>query len=1228
MRLKYFIFLSLALLLGLFVFLSPRIPAVGDIRSRLLQEAEKALQADVSVQEIRWRWAPLPHLTLLHADIVHPDYELRLPKSRIYPAWRALLTGRIAVGSLELLSPRAKINSSLYNAVTDGTIQLPLLNITISNGTLSLAPYRNDHLRTKETTFSDIAFKVRKKSNHLAISLQSRTTFAPAFSVKGDIDLAVSSYAGTMESRQFELARLVETDNPVIRPLPSQVDLKCDVIGRGLHTVRILFSGNIPSFSLQRLAEPVAFVFDQADLLLEKKGRELSARIYQLKMREPDVSFSGGVSRYFSENAELPLYRLDLGAGKIDLADIRRKLLTLLGDNSITQTVCDIVRDGGAKSATYRFDAPLAGFESIELMHINVDVDRAMIHVPVVDLDLTESSGPIVIENGEISGRDLTSRLGNHYGSNGSFALGLSGDNHLFKLDLDIDADLAELPKTLHHLIANQYFRNEVLKFSSTGRKMGHLTIGDDLRDFTVDVRISDLTDAEISYSRLPWPFRFHGGMLHIEDERIEWEKVAATAGPHEIRETTGRLAWDDAMLPFALDNLQAEFDAGSLYEQLAAYPRINNSLLAGLTSVAGRAVVEKGSATGRILAPADWKYSLSGMVGDVNVVTEKLPETIIIKEAVLSIDEKSLTATAGEISLLDNPFSFAAGLTHTFFRQWQGEIELGGTVSPGMGNWLREKKWIPEPFFPKIPCELKKLKISFSEPDLAIAGTVANKSITGVPVEALFEVEMKGDRHRNTRLHFFNYPKDALITITGDRRHESPVVNFQGSLDKQTVSAIFNSPFLLAGELEGFCRITLPMEKSHPPVFEGRLEGRDLEWLWGDLLRRITVGKLSITGEKENLLVHDLDLIFEKEKANVQGSVTVSPTLITTDLTLHSESLSLNTITRFIDDLSVFLKKGNNTESSGMPRKLAGKIALQTEEFVFAETIREGKSMSYRLTPLSGSFDFSGPQSTTLLLDDANFCGLEIDGTLKWHKDRNSKQFFMKNPEPNLTRLEDFLACSGVKHEIISGPFQVNAALTDDNGRLSAGAFHLASEGGVLKRMTLLAKIFTLINFTDLYQGLFNSGFNYKLLEIDGHVADNLFILDKAIMEGEGMDIIAQGNINLQDLQTDLTIFIVPFKSIDKIINIVPLIGRIIGGKKRHIITYPVKVNGNLMNPEISILSPTAIGKAAVDFLFDTLTLPLDLLPTVSPPEQEPEPGREGSNMTPQTGNQEEEKK
>ncbi|MFZ5764807.1 MAG: AsmA-like C-terminal domain-containing protein [Thermodesulfobacteriota bacterium] len=1211
MRPRYLALLCLALLLGLFAVAAPRLVKVEDIETRLVHEAEKGLDAEIAVERIRWRWGPLPHLTLLNTRIVHREYSLRLPKSRIYPSWRALLSGKVAVGGISLLSPEATITTSLADTHQGLPLLTSLPEIRVTNGALQLSPSPSGPFPIRPASLSAIDCTVRRQAGHLTFSLTARSSFAAAVSLSGALDLDTLAYAGTLESKGFELKQLVATEGPLFRPLPSRVDFTCDIRGQGSESGQLLFAGGIPSFALQRLDEAVSFDFDKASLLLEKNGADLSARIYELHLREPDLSFSGSVSRIEPAGSPTPEYRLDLASGAINLNDIRQRLLALLGDNETTALVCDIVRGGGAKSAHYRFAAPLAAFADISAMTIAVDVDRADIHVPEVDLDLSQSSGPILIDKGVISGSGLTSRLGNHYGSNGSFALGLADDNHLFRLDLDIDADLAELPATLHHLIHHDLFRKEVLKFSASGRRLGHLTIGDDLRDFTVDVRIPDLAGAEVVYERLDAPVRFAGGMLHITDKKIEWRQVAGKTGPHRIDNCSGALSWDDPLIPFAVKELGAELDAETLHRQLAAYPVIADDLLRDLSSVAGTISIESGTASGPLLSPSTWRYQLAGAVREMTITAAGLPEKLVIAEAAVTLDENTVAFSSGTMTMLAGEFTFAAGLIHRLLHQWQGWLELSGILSSEAGAWLEQSGRIPDPFFPKTPCELKKMKVSLSDDELTVAGGVGNTTLDGKPVEAVLDIVFRDGRHQTTSLHFFRYPEDGRITISGDGRDQAPLISFQGALNRQTVAAIFSSPSLLDGHLEGFFRMQLPRGEKQGFSLEGRIEARNLAWLWGDQLRQLQISRLSLEGNGDQLTLHDMEVLFAEERANVQGTVRIGPDEISTDLALSAVSLSQETISRFIDDLSVTLKKKKKEQAAGAEgesgsRKLTGTIALRADEFLFTETVKEKKGRRYRLTPLAGTFDFSGSDAVTLQLEEANFCGLEIDGSLQWGRERSSKKFFLKNPAGGQPLLEEVIACAGVEHEIITGPFQVTAELTDENGTLTAGSFHLTAAGGVLKRMTLLSKIFTLVNFTDLYQGLFSTGFNYKLLAIDGHVADNRLLLDRAVMEGEGMDIMAQGAINLHSLDTDLTVYIVPFKSIDKLINIVPLIGRIIGGKKRHILTYPVRVTGNLKEAEITVLSPSALGKAAVDFLFDTLTLPFELLPDYPAPEKD----------------------
>ena len=1205
---KYKITLLLLLLLGLLVYTAPRLLSVKEIQSELIDRAGASIDAEISMGQMRWRWTPLPHLTLLDTTVTHQDYVLRLPETRIYPDWQALLAGRIDMGSISLLAPDLLLNPSILSAAEWQAPALPRTNVTITGGTVSTPSFAADQLRLKNLSLAGISLKIRNRFDHMSVSLQGSSSFAAAFALEGKYFPGSGAYSGTVKAEKFQLPEMIASDSRTITPLASKVDFSCDITGQGLHAVQVLFDGNLPAFALQRLENSVPFIFQRAKLRLEKKGRDLTAKIVELRLADQEATFSGTVSRTFGADAGLPFYRLDLAAADIDLNEVRARLLKLLGDEHITRTVCDVVRAGRAKSATYTFDAPLAGFRDLMEMTINVDVDNAEIHVPEVELDLSRASGPIVIEDGILHGSGLTTWLGDHYGSNGSFSLGLSEHNWLFTLDLDIDADLATLPQTLHHLIDDDNFRREVVKFSSQGRKMGHLTIGDDLRDFTVDVRIPDLQGSTVNYERISWPINLQGGMLHIYGHEVEWRQFAAEVGPHKLVECSGNLIWGESGMPFTVKSAAATLEASSFLKELMRYPLIAATLSPSIASAEGQLVVRKGEVNGPFISPADWQYALSAGLENMIVTSPQLPAPVPVSRGTLEMDRNHVSLADASLTFLDSPLTLSATLSHNLFADWSGRLVLDGPISPAQGAWLAGKNWIPTLFFPKIPCEIKKFAINFAEEDLDISGTLANKSLSGLPIEAVVEVNVTEGRHTRSSLHFFKKDQDGLVTISGDSRTSAPEIAFQGRLDWETLAAIFTRHTILNGELSGLFKLTLPMQGKNGFSFNGRAEARDLEWLWGNSLRKVAVSHAALLGNREHLRIDDLAFSFENEKISGSGDLLFHPQEVTLDLAFHAETLSQQVLTHFIDDLSVFYKKikgpDPGDDASRLAKRITGGIRLEAEQFQLAESIKEGKAASYKLTPFAGRIDFSDPNTITLFLIDSNFCGLAIDGTLKWRDKESSKEFLLKNPADSLPFFEEFLPCAGVRNTLITGPFAINASLTDENGTLASGTLHLQAKDGILQKMDLLSKIFKLINFTDLYQGLFSSGFRYKVLKIDGHVVNNILILDKAVMEGEGMDIIAQGNINLPDLESDLTIFIVPFKSIDKIINMVPWVGRIIGGKKRHILTYPVRVTGNLREPELSVLSPTAIGKAAIDFVFDTITFPLDLLPDMDAPE------------------------
>lgn len=236
-------------------------------------------------------------------------------------------------------------------------------------------------------------------------------------------------------------------------------------------------------------------------------------------------------------------------------------------------------------------------------MEIHVDVASANIYVPEVDLNLEKSSGPIIIKDGELSGEGITTWLGNSYGSSGSFLLGLGKGKWAFKLDVDIDADISELPGTLHHLIDSPIFKNEIVKFSASGRTKGHLNIGDDLRNFSVKVDIPNVSDTMVYYDRVPWPLQLKGGTFNVVDSRASWNGIAGKLGPHVITETSGKTSWEDASTPTDILSLSAIIDSKIFLQALHKYPNLSEIIDNQLLSSDGFIEITEGTLHGPFLS-------------------------------------------------------------------------------------------------------------------------------------------------------------------------------------------------------------------------------------------------------------------------------------------------------------------------------------------------------------------------------------------------------------------------------------------------------------------------------------------------------------------------------------------------------------------------------------------------------------------------------------------------
>ncbi len=94
-----------------------------------------------------------------------------------------------------------------------------------------------------------------------------------------------------------------------------------------------------------------------------------------------------------------------------------------------------------------------------------------------------------------------------------------------------------------------------------------------------------------------------------------------------------------------------------------------------------------------------------------------------------------------------------------------------------------------------------------------------------------------------------------------------------------------------------------------------------------------------------------------------------------------------------------------------------------------------------------------------------------------------------------------------------------------------------------------------------------------------------------------------SRGEIDLATQQIDFTVMVSPFRTADRIINSIPGLRWILGGR---LVAIPMRATGHIDDPRIVPLSPTAVGTSILDMMKRTLMLPIQIIQPLVPGMEE----------------------
>jgi len=163
------------------------------------------------------------------------------------------------------------------------------------------------------------------------------------------------------------------------------------------------------------------------------------------------------------------------------------------------------------------------------------------------------------------------------------------------------------------------------------------------------------------------------------------------------------------------------------------------------------------------------------------------------------------------------------------------------------------------------------------------------------------------------------------------------------------------------------------------------------------------------------------------------------------------------------------------------------------------------------------------------------------------------------------------------------------------------AGTVNFKAEKGVMKKFSVLSKIFSLLNVYQLFKlqlpDMATDGMPYNTIKANLSLKDGVLYSEDFFVDSDAMKISVVGKIDYLKNKVDYIAGIHPLQTIDRLAAKIPIAGWLITDEKGNLITVDFKVDGKWDDPNVSMIPASSITRGTLDMLNRILQWPEKLL-------------------------------
>lgn len=1213
------------------------------VKKNIRETISQDVGGRITYGSLKLSYFPRPHVVIHKAEISIPDsFTIDIQWMKIYPKLLPLFRGslEIAVVRLEYADyamelPRIMDETvqgpehvpsfdDLVKSFAKGVrglpeFKLPDINLKIKNGRINLVdPFgRIFKLRDVQAAY------VRSKGK-LDFSINCKSNLWEQIDINGSLDPSNFKGLGHVHLSRFRPQTLIAYLFPesTFQITETRANVTIDFTSDGAGSIKADVIGTIPILELIYGREKLVIEGSRLKGTLEVDKKTTRATFTEIGLDYPKLNLTG--TFVYDEN--LQDIQLSLNGSQIDADSVRRAALTLAGQSEFIQILFNVIRGGHVPWMTVQVRGQtIADFGKMDNIIIRGRMTRGEIFIPGVELDLEDVFGDAVIAGGILRGENLRARFGNSHGKDGTIALGLNKKLAPFHLDIGVQADLSQLPPVLNRIISDKDFQNELARIEELqGTAAGTLILGEDLANLGARVEVSE-AHVTARYNRIPHPIKMEGGHFVYEGTRIALQDFNAEIGKSSLTQLAATIDW--AKTPsLKAQTRTAVFDAGQLFSWLMSFDTFKNNP-AHISSLSGNITAHNLNIKGPMFNPAKWYFQTGGKINQLLLTSRKLSKDLLIKQGEFSwqgsqvkfvdvnvaLGKSSLTAVTGQASWKKIPMiSARSGISILYPEDIEPLIfsykNLAGTLNR----------------FKPLGGELAFKRLAYSGP---ISGVPHQKLTFSGDVKqiVLSSKELPGPLQVN-RGQFSLNDNQLSINEIHARMGKSQISQFSAVFDMNRRTSLQlngKTASLFAAEIYPF----LASFKAFAPgiktfsTTDGTLVLSDID-LKGPL-DAPAEWQYDLTATMQNIAVHSealgdpvsidsgsMGIATETSGQTARLKIDVKTTLLSwgdhhlvllgkmglskhdilLEMNLNGDDLTwdqINTVLEYIAG-----KRSQSDRRAGSAN-FSGMIQVNLDRFIWD---------SYTMHPLEAEITFKADK-VVVAVNHADICGISFRGLLNL-SDQTLDIYFV--PSSVKQSLVSTLACLTGKKEQATGTYNLSgeilakakpAAIT----RSLTGKLTFSAEEGRIYRFGLLAKLLAILNVTEIYRGevpdLTGEGFAYHSMSAVAKLQGGKILMEECSIDGAAMGIACEGDIDLVDHKINLLILVAPFKTVDRIVDLLPLIGGILGGK---LISIPFRAKGDINDPDVYPLPPTAVGSGILGILERTLKLPITIIQPV----------------------------